>query len=154
MLLPDDPVQAFMPYPAVAVTNAASGPLAGLTLAVKDIFDVAGYPTGCGQPHALAASGIKTQTAPIVQAFLDAGARFVGKTHTVELAFSLNGKNAHFGTPINPAAPGRVPGERRLCVRRRAQPVCVPPGNGRACADGHLCVCGGRRLRRRSDCAP
>lgn len=110
MLLPDDPVQAFMPYPAVAVTHAAEGPLAGLTLAVKDIFDVAGYPTGCGQPHALAASGIKTKTAPIVQAFLDAGARFVGKTHTVELAFSLNGKNVHFGTPVNPAAPGRIPG--------------------------------------------
>ncbi len=110
MLLPDDPVQAFMLYPPVAVGSAASGPLAGLTLAVKDIFDVAGYPTGCGQPHALAASGIKTKTAPIVQAFLDAGARFVGKTHTVELAFSLNGKNVHFGTPVNPAAPGRIPG--------------------------------------------
>lgn len=110
MLLPDDPVQAFMPYPAVAVMHAAEGPLAGLTLAVKDIFDVAGYPTGCGQPHALAASGIKTKTAPIVRAFLDAGARFVGKTHTVELAFSLNGKNVHFGTPVNPAAPGRIPG--------------------------------------------
>jgi len=71
---------------------------------------VAGYPTGCGQPHALATSGIKAETAPIVRAFLDAGARFVGKTHTVELAFSLNGKNIHFGTPVNPAAPSRIPG--------------------------------------------
>lgn len=110
MLLPDDPVQAFLPYPPVAVANAASGPLAGLTVAVKDIFDVAGYPTGCGQPHMLALSGIKTKTAPMAQAFFDAGARFVGKTHTVELAFSLNGKNAHFGTPVNAAAPDRIPG--------------------------------------------
>ncbi len=106
----DDPFHAFVPYPAAPVSHASSGTLSGLTLAVKDIFDVAGYPTGCGQPTKLALSGIKTATAPIVRRFLDAGARFVGKTHTVELAYSLNGKNVHFGTPINPAAPDRVPG--------------------------------------------
>ena len=50
------------------------------------------------------------QTAPTVQKLLDAGARFVGKTHTDELAFSLNGQNAHFGTPVNGAAPDRLPG--------------------------------------------
>jgi amidase len=55
-------------------------------------------------------SGIKTKTAPIAKALLDAGARFVGKTHTDELAFSLNGKNAHFGAPLNPAAPERITG--------------------------------------------
>jgi len=58
----------------------------------------------------LAQSGIKTKTAPIVKDLLEAGARFVGKTHTDELAFSLNGKNAHFGSPINPAAPDRITG--------------------------------------------
>ncbi len=110
MLLSDDPVHAFMPYPAVPVAHAPSGPLSGMTVAIKDIFDVAGYPTGCGQPHALAESGIKVATAPIAAAFLNAGARFVGKTHTVELAYSLNGKNAHFGTPVNAAAPDRIPG--------------------------------------------
>lgn len=110
MLVGSDPVHAFVPYPPAAVPNATHGPLSGLTLAVKDIFDVAGYPTGCGQPTALALSGIKTATAPIVRRFLDAGARFVGKTHTVELAYALNGLNHHFGTPINPAAPERVPG--------------------------------------------
>ncbi len=110
MLDADDAVHAFVPYPAAPVASAISGPLSGLTLAVKDIFDVAGYPTGCGQPTMLALSGIKAATAPIVRRFLDAGARFVGKTHTVELAFSLNGINTHFGTPINPTAPDRVPG--------------------------------------------
>ncbi len=106
----DDPVHAFVPYPPAPVAHATSGPLTGLTVAVKDIFDVAGYPTGCGQPTMLALSGTKGASAPIVRRFLDAGARFVGKTHTVELAYSLNGKNNHFGTPINPAAPDRVPG--------------------------------------------
>jgi amidase len=79
-------------------------------LAVKDIFDVAGYPTGCGNPHMLAMSGIKTASAPAVQALLQAGANFVGKVCTDELAFSMNGKNAHFGTPRNGGAPDRIPG--------------------------------------------
>jgi amidase len=110
MLLPDDPARAFMPYPAVALPNAPDGPLAGLTFAAKDLFDVAGYPTSGGSPHVLAMSGIKGTTAPTVQRLMDAGARFVGKTHTDELAFSMNGKNAHFGTPVNGGAPDRIPG--------------------------------------------
>ena len=105
-----DPYQAFMPYPPCAVTHADQGPLQGLSFAVKDLFDVAGYPTSAGQPHMLALSGIKTHTAPWVQQFLDAGARFVGKTVTDELAFSLNGQNAHFGSPLNGADPLRLSG--------------------------------------------
>jgi amidase len=110
MLLPDDPARAFMPYPAAAVPNAASGPLAGLAFAVKDLYDVAGYPTSGGSPHVLALSGVKARTAPAARRLADAGARFVGKTITDELAFSLNGKNAHFGTPVNGGAPDRIPG--------------------------------------------
>ncbi|MBU2958301.1 amidase [Paracoccus sp. 1_MG-2023] len=110
MLLQNDPYRAFMPYPPVAVPNAPDGPLAGLTLAVKDIFDLAGYRTGCGCPTRLAASPMADATAPSVQRLLDAGARFVGKTHTDELAWSMYGMNAHFGTPVNPAAPDRIPG--------------------------------------------
>ncbi len=100
----------FVPYPVSPGTPLASGSLADLRLAVKDIFDVAGYPTGCGNPHMLALSGIKTHSAPVVTALARAGARFVGKTYTDELAFSMNGKNAHFGTPRNGGAPDRIPG--------------------------------------------
>jgi amidase len=110
MLLPDDASLGFMPYPAVKVSAARSGPLKGLTFAVKDLFDVTGYPTSAGSPHLLALSSVKTKTAPTVQKLLDAGARFVGKTITDELAFSMNGKNAHFGTPVNGRAPDRIPG--------------------------------------------
>lgn len=46
----------------------------------------------------------------VVQQLLDAGADVIGKTHTDELAFSLNGENPHYGTPINANAPGRIPG--------------------------------------------
>jgi amidase len=108
--LPRSACRAFVPYPDAAVPNAPHGPLAGLTFAVKDIFDVAGYPTGCGNPHMLALSGIKTTNAPVVDALLGAGATFVGKTYTEELAYSMIGKNAHFGTPMNGAAPDRVCG--------------------------------------------
>jgi amidase len=110
MTILHDTARAFVPYPEVAVPHASTGPLTGLSFAVKDLFDVAGYPTGGGQPLLLAMSGIKTKTAPTVSRLLDAGARMVGKTVTDELAFSMNGQNAHFGNPINGAAPDRISG--------------------------------------------
>ncbi|WP_211090143.1 amidase [Pseudothauera nasutitermitis] len=110
MLIPRDPAHAFVPYPGAELPHAAGGPLAGLSFAVKDLFDVAGYPTGGGNPHVLALSGIKTRSAPTVQRLLDAGARFLGKTYTDELAFSMNGINAHFGAPINGGDPARITG--------------------------------------------
>ena len=110
MPLVDDTCHAFLPYPDAVVAHAPGGPLSGLSFAAKDLFDVAGYPTGGGNPLLLAQSGIKATTAPTVQKLLDAGARFVGKTHTDELAFSMNGRNAHFGTPRNGGAPDRIPG--------------------------------------------
>jgi amidase len=109
MLLPR-PELAFVPYPAAPVPSATDGLLAGLRLGVKDLFDVAGYPTGGGNPLVLARSGLKTTTAPTVQKLLDAGATFVGKTVTDELAFSMNGQNAHFGAPLNGGAPERISG--------------------------------------------
>jgi amidase len=57
--------RAFLPYPDVAVPHAEHGPLSGLSFAVKDLFDVAGYPTGAGNPHVLVRSGIKTAHAPV-----------------------------------------------------------------------------------------
>lgn len=87
-----------------------SGPLAGLRLAVKDLFDVAGMPTGAGNPRWLETHGTADADAEAVALLREAGAGLVGKTITDELAWSLNGTNAHYGTPENPAAPGRVPG--------------------------------------------
>ncbi|MGQ9366124.1 amidase [Azospirillum sp. ST 5-10] len=106
----EDRLGAFCGHGRVAIAGAADGPLAGLTFAAKDLFDVAGVPTGAGNPDWLRTHDAPTRTAPAVQALLDAGARLVGKTHTDELAWSLNGENAHYGTPVNPRAPGRIPG--------------------------------------------
>ena len=110
MKIKKDPTLAFMPYPFTPVQNSPTGSLSDMTFAVKDLYDVKGFPTGCGCPLKLAESSTASDNAPIVQRILDAGAEFVGKTKTDELAWSLEGINPHFGTPINPTAPDRVPG--------------------------------------------
>src|SRR5690606_16438361 len=105
-----DHLNAFIDLDEVPVESAAEGPLAGLTLGVKDIFDVAGYVTGCGNPDRFDEGEPASRTAPAVQKLLDAGARFIGKTQTEELAFSMIGQNVHFPHPVNPAAPYHVTG--------------------------------------------
>lgn len=110
MISTRDDLNAFLDYPQIDVPHAASGPLAGLTLGVKDIYDVAGHPTGGGNPQFPGASKPATATAPSVQKLLDAGAVYLGKTQTEELTFSLIGQNVHFPHPVNPKAPGRVTG--------------------------------------------
>jgi amidase len=88
----------------------AKGPLAGLRFAVKDLIDVAGRPTGCGNPTWRDTHPPADVHAVAVEQLLAAGAHCVGKTVTDELAFSLIGENHFYGTPLNPAAQGRVPG--------------------------------------------
>jgi amidase len=87
-----------------------SGPLDGLTFAIKDLFDVAGRVTGCGNPDWLRTHQPAARHAAAVEKLLAAGACAIGKTITDELAFSLNGQNFHYGTPRNSAAPDRIPG--------------------------------------------
>jgi amidase len=103
-----DPVNAFVND--LALPGAPGGPLKGLTLGVKDLYDIEGHVTGCGSPDWVRTHNAAKHTAPAVQVLLDAGASLVGKTHTDEIAYSLMGVNAHYGTPINSAAPERVPG--------------------------------------------
>ena len=108
--LPDNPCGAFCRETHVALDGATTGPLAGLRFAAKDIFDIEGHRTGFGNPTWLETHGPAGATASAVQALLDAGASLAGKTLTDELAYSLTGENLHYGTPLNPAAPDRVPG--------------------------------------------
>lgn len=103
-----DTVNAFVAL--FALTGKPSGPLAGLTFGAKDIYDVEGHMTGCGSPAWAATHAPATAHAAPVAMLLDAGACLVGKTHTDEIAYSLMGVNAHYGSPINSAAPDRVPG--------------------------------------------
>ena len=79
------PLNAFLDLDQIPVANAQSGPLAGMRLAVKDIYDVAGYRTGCGNPQKYQEVSPASRTAPAVQMLLDAGARFVGKNSDRQL---------------------------------------------------------------------
>lgn len=106
----EDRVGAFIPGPRAERAGASEGPLAGLTFAVKDLYDVAGVVTGYGNPDWARTHPPATSDAAVVTALLEAGARLVGKTKTVELAYGLTGENVWHGTPTNPAAPDRFPG--------------------------------------------
>jgi amidase len=102
---------AFVPHDLEApLAGAEKGALAGLTFAVKDMYDIAGYRTGGGNPDWLAAQAPATRTASVIIKLLDAGATAIGKTVCDEFFYSVTGANAHYGTPENPMAPGRLPG--------------------------------------------
>jgi aspartyl-tRNA(Asn)/glutamyl-tRNA(Gln) amidotransferase subunit A len=100
----------FIPGPRLHIEARPGGPLAGLTFAAKDLFDVAGHVTGGGNPDWARQNPVPTRHAWAVQALLDAGCTLVGKTVTDEVSLGILGENAFEGTPENPAAPGHVPG--------------------------------------------
>ncbi len=106
----DDVVNAFVPGPRVQIPGRAGGPLGGLSFAVKDLFDVAGVPTGGGNHDWALFNPVPDRHGWAVQTLLDAGAELVGKTITDEVSLGILGENAFDGTPTNTAAPERVPG--------------------------------------------
>jgi amidase len=101
----------FVPHNLDApVIGAPTGPLAGLTAVVKDMYDIAGSRTGGGSPDWLAAQKPANHNASAVEKILAAGATITGKTICDEFFYSVSGVNAHYGTPPNIRAPGRIPG--------------------------------------------
>ncbi|WP_405493314.1 amidase family protein [Nocardia sp. NBC_00511] len=92
--------------PLVAATG--TGPLSGHTVAVKDLYEVAGHPLGGGVPQYLGEP--RTSHATVVSRLLSAGADIAGIAHTDEFAYSITGGNGAYGMPVNPAAPQRIPG--------------------------------------------
>lgn len=104
------PAEAFLPGPRLTIDGASEGPLAGLGFAAKDLFDVAGHPTGAGNPDWAATHPIPGEHAWAVRQLLQAGARLVGKTVTCEISLGILGFNGFDGTPPNPAAQGCLPG--------------------------------------------
>ncbi len=121
-----DTIGAFMPGPRLTVAGAKGGPLKGLTFAVKDLIDVAGEPTGFGNPDWAATHPVPERNAWVIDRLLGAGASVAGKTVLDELAYSLEGRNIHYGAPKNARAPGRITGGSssgsagcaRSCARR------------------------------------
>jgi amidase len=101
----------FVPHNLAApIRGHSAGPLGDLTAAVKDMYDIAGERTGGGSPEWLSAHEPATKHAAAVEKILAAGATIVGKTVCDEFFYSVAGANAHYGTPLNIRAPGRLPG--------------------------------------------
>lgn len=110
-----------LPAPAIApsvwrtvgsplVAGASVGSLRGQTVAVKDLYAVAGHRIGGGVPRFLAEAEPQVANAAALQLLLDAGADATGIAQTDEFAYSVAGKNPHYGTPPNPAVVGAIPG--------------------------------------------
>ncbi len=95
----------------VRQAGVPQGPLAGLPISVKDLFDVEGEVTTAGS-RVLADAAPATADAPAVRRLRTAGAVLVGRTNMTEFAFSGLGLNPHYGTPLNPwdRETGRIPG--------------------------------------------
>lgn len=92
------------------IQSHTTGQLAHLKFAVKDLIDVQGTITGGGNPSWHKRHTTAKKHATCVQKLLDAGAILTGKTITDELAYSLEGHNYFYGTPINPRWPSALPG--------------------------------------------
>ncbi|RVU37854.1 amidase [Hwanghaeella grinnelliae] len=105
-----DQLGAFVDHCDIQIEGAVDGPLAQTTFAVKDLYHIAGTKAGCGNPDWLDSHDEDEETAPVIHKLLAAGGTLVGKTHTDEIAYSLNGENHFYGTPVNVNAKGRIPG--------------------------------------------
>ncbi len=90
------------------------GPLrgdgAGSLVGVKDLIDVAGSVTTAGCRAVAERATPASRDAACISALRTAGVRLCGKTNLHELAYGISGVNPWYGTPENPADPGRVPG--------------------------------------------
>src|SRR5580658_213249 len=95
---------------ARAARGVSLGPLDGVIVSIKDLFDVAGEVTRAGSKILAEEGTLATTDAVVVQRLRAAGAVIVAKTNMTEFAFSGIGANPHFGTPGNPRDRKRVPG--------------------------------------------
>jgi len=94
----------------LTAAGGALGPLHGVPFVAKDLFDVAGFPTGAGSTALPRVKAHTTATA--VSRLRTAGMILLGKTQTVEFAFGGWGTNPVLGTPWNPwdLLQHRIPG--------------------------------------------
>ena len=113
------PLNALVPESTAHLAGSDNGPLSGLTFAAKDIFDIAGHVTGCGNPHWLATHGPAESTAWVVQRLVDAGASMVGKTITDELTVGSSARTYTTAPPSIPALPVASRAVRPAVPRRQ-----------------------------------
>lgn len=122
-----------------------AGPLHGIPLAIKDLYDYAGHPTNAGS-RALKAPPAAA-TAAVVRRLEAAGMIVLGKTHTVEFAYGGWGTNPVLGTPWNPwdlqvhRAPGGSSSGSAIAVAAGLAPVALGSDTGGSLRTP-ACFCG------------
>ncbi|WP_197382727.1 amidase family protein [Mycolicibacterium mengxianglii] len=94
------------------------GPLHGIPIAVKDIFDMAGLPTTCGSASSFGTDHAETDS-DVVGALRQSGVVIVGKTVLHEFAFGATGDRSAHGPSRNPHDPTRVSGGSSGSVHRQ-----------------------------------
>ena len=118
-------IGCFRPGPEVFIEGVATGPLAGLRFAAKDLFDVAGFVTGGGNPSWFATHTPADTTAPVIRQLIDNGATLVGKTMTDDLACGMFGENPALRhtskSALSRPRPGRLLERLGICGRGGAR---------------------------------
>lgn len=108
----DDDVRRAAAAATDALAHAASTedlpPFYGVPLPIKDLFDVAGWPTTHGSAGASRAPA--TSSDPVVRRFVDAGFVPLGKTTTSEFGAVPFTESEALGISRNPWDPARTPG--------------------------------------------
>jgi Asp-tRNA(Asn)/Glu-tRNA(Gln) amidotransferase A subunit family amidase len=84
--------------------------LYGIPVAVKDCFDVAGYPTTCGSRFYANRNGIAQSDSGVAARLREAGAVIMGKTHLHQLAYGITGENSEYGDCLQPRDPTLLTG--------------------------------------------
>lgn len=93
---------------ALRSSGGPVGPLCGIPLGLKDLYDVAGVPTSAGSP--LLAGQRAGANSTVAARLRAAGAVLLGKQSTHEFAWGGTTNNPHFGPTRNPHDPTRIPG--------------------------------------------
>ncbi|KAI0868131.1 amidase signature domain-containing protein [Hypoxylon argillaceum] len=98
-----------IPVPSRLYSEPASTsrPLEGKRVAIKDIFDLAGVPTGVSSRDYQAFSGNAKRSANMITRLIDAGAIIVGKTKTTQFASGEHPRDwIDYQCPFNPRGDG------------------------------------------------
>jgi aspartyl-tRNA(Asn)/glutamyl-tRNA(Gln) amidotransferase subunit A len=90
--------------------STARPPLYGLSISLKDCFDLTGFPTTCGSRFYARQNGIAAADSWVAERLRAQGAILIGKTHLHQLAYGITGENSNYGDCTQPRDAARLTG--------------------------------------------